>query len=69
MSDYLDHRSAKYKKMVEWIRKDMDVTTLRYQSIEDMIEAIGLPAEKLCQYCWNGKQPASPPKIRKNKKV
>lgn len=58
ISDYLDHTSPKYKKMIEWIRKDMDVTTLRYQTIEDMVAAIGLPAEKLCLYCWNGKQPA-----------
>ncbi len=60
VSAYLDPTSSKYKKMVEWIRKDMDVTTLRYQHIDDMVKAIGLPAEKLCQYCWTGKQPANP---------
>jgi amidophosphoribosyltransferase len=58
ISAYFDHTSPKYKKMVEWIRKDMEVTTLRYQTIEDMVAAIGLPREKLCLYCWNGKQPA-----------
>ena len=29
-------------------------TTLRYQRIDDMVQAIGLPREKLCLYCWNG---------------
>jgi amidophosphoribosyltransferase len=57
VSEYLDPTTEKYKKMVEWIRKDMDVTTLRYQEIDDMVEAIGLPKEKLCLYCWNGQQP------------
>jgi amidophosphoribosyltransferase len=52
---YLDPASVKYKKMVEWIARDLEVTTLRYQTIEDMVEAVGLPEEKLCLYCWTGK--------------
>lgn len=43
MRDYIDHRSKKYQQMVEWIRNELGVTTLRYQKIEDMVEAIGLP--------------------------
>jgi amidophosphoribosyltransferase len=54
ISEYTDPGTAKYKKMVEWIRKDIDVTTLRYQTLEDMIKAIGLPRKQLCTYCWNG---------------
>jgi amidophosphoribosyltransferase len=54
VSEYVDHTTKKYKKMVEWIEKDLGVTTLRYQTLEDMIEAISLPREKLCTYCWNG---------------
>lgn len=54
VSEYINHASPEYKKMVEWIRKDLDVTTLRYQTAEDMVEAIGLPREKLCLYCWTG---------------
>ncbi len=57
VSEYIDHKSEKYKKMVEWIAKDIDVTTLRYQTVDDMVEAIGLPKEKLCLYCWTGKCP------------
>lgn len=55
VSKYLDHTSKEYKKMVDWIAKDLEVTTLRYQTVEDMIKAIGLPREKLCLYCWLGK--------------
>ncbi|MCK4851814.1 MAG: amidophosphoribosyltransferase [Candidatus Omnitrophica bacterium] len=57
VSEYCDHDSGKYRKMVEWIARDLDVTTLRYQTIDDMVEAIGLPEEKTCRYCWTGKSP------------
>ncbi len=59
ISEYLDPKSEKYKQMVEWIRRDLEVTTLRYQTIEDMVKAIGLPRKKLCLYCWNGECPDS----------
>jgi amidophosphoribosyltransferase len=57
VGEYLDWSSEKYKNMLDWITKDLDVTTLRYQKLDDMVEAIGLPKEKLCLYCWNGEYP------------
>ncbi|MBN1353540.1 MAG: amidophosphoribosyltransferase [Candidatus Omnitrophica bacterium] len=54
VSEYIDNTSPKYKRMVQWIARDLDVTTLRYQTVEDMVKAIGLPREKLCLYCWTG---------------
>jgi len=57
VAPYLDEDSAQYKKMVEWITKDIGVTTLKYQKLDDMVSAIGLPADKLCLYCWNGREP------------
>ncbi len=59
VSEYVDHKSEKYKKMVEWIAKDLDVTTLRYQTVDDMVKAIGRPKEKLCLSCWTGEYPES----------
>lgn len=56
ISEYIDKDSLKYKNMIEWIARDLEVTTLRYQTIEDMIEAVGLPCDKLCLYCWTGKE-------------
>ena len=47
--------SEKYKKMVDLIAEDINVTTLRFQTVDDMVEAIGLPKENLCLYCWTGK--------------
>jgi len=54
VKEYIDRRSKKYQEMVNWIGKELGVTTLKYQEIEDMVEAIGLPREKLCLYCWIG---------------
>lgn len=69
VSEYIDHKTKKYQKMVEWIAKDIDVTTLRYQTVDDMVKAIGLPEEKLCLYCWTGECPGlSTPKTKAKKK-
>jgi amidophosphoribosyltransferase len=35
--------------------KDIGATSLKYQLLDDMVKAIGLPKEKLCLYCWIGK--------------
>ncbi|UCF06494.1 MAG: amidophosphoribosyltransferase [bacterium] len=57
VSGYIDHTSPRYMKMVEWIADNLGVTSLRYQNLDDMVAAIGLPREKLCLYCWNGEYP------------
>jgi amidophosphoribosyltransferase len=59
VSEYADDKTPKYKKMVDWICRDIGVTTLRYQAVDDMVKAIGLPKDKLCLYCWTGKCPMS----------
>ena len=54
--EYLVHNSPKYLAMVDEIRKSLNLTTLKFQSLEKLIAAIGLPAEKVCTYCWTGKE-------------
>jgi amidophosphoribosyltransferase len=53
---YLDPSSKQYKKMLKLMEKDLNVTTLRYQRLEDMVGATGLPKDNLCTYCWTGKE-------------
>jgi amidophosphoribosyltransferase len=53
-SEYIDAESEKYKAMVDVIRRRMHLTSLKYQKLEDLVKAIGLPKEKLCTYCWDG---------------
>ncbi|MBD3179797.1 MAG: amidophosphoribosyltransferase [Candidatus Latescibacteria bacterium] len=57
VSEYIDHATGKYSRMVEIIREEIQVTSLKYQTIDDMVEAIGMPREKLCLYCWTGQVP------------
>jgi amidophosphoribosyltransferase len=52
--DYTDPESDKFKEMVEIIRKKLKLTSLKYQKLENLVKAIGLPKEKLCTYCWDG---------------
>lgn len=54
LTPYTDHRTPQYQNMVERIRQRMGLTTLQYQRLDDMVEAIGLPREKLCTFCWDG---------------
>lgn len=54
MKEYSDCNSAKYAAMVDKIRENLDLTTLKFQSLDDLVEAIGLPKEKLCTHCWDG---------------
>ena len=56
LQEYTDPESPKYDQMVEEIRKELNFTTLRYNRLDDMLAAVGIPEEKLCTYCWNGKE-------------
>ncbi len=52
--DYSDEKTEKYAAMVENIRKNLDLTSLKYQKLSDLVLAIGLPKEKICTHCWDG---------------
>jgi amidophosphoribosyltransferase len=53
-ADYADPASDRYHAMVDRIRNRLHLTTLQYQRLPDMVEAIGLPKERVCTYCWDG---------------
>jgi amidophosphoribosyltransferase len=40
--------------MVEKITRRLNLTSLRYQTLEDLVAAIGLPKNRLCTHCWDG---------------
>lgn len=56
LSEYADPDSEKYKKMVNRICEKLHFTSLRYHRLDDMIESVGIAPDKLCTYCWNGKE-------------
>jgi amidophosphoribosyltransferase len=55
VSKYIDAEGEPYARMVEFIREKLNLTSLAFQRIDDLVKAIGLPAENLCTYCWTGK--------------
>lgn len=52
--EYVDPKSEKYRLMVEQIAKNLGIDSLIYQDLGDLVEAIGLPKERLCTHCWDG---------------
>lgn len=54
LNEYTDSKSDKYHEMVARICKRLNLTSLKYQELDDLIEAIGMPKDKLCTYCWTG---------------
>lgn len=53
---YVDPDSEEYANMIEEIRKELHFTSLRYHRLDDMLKAVGIEPEKLCTYCWDGKE-------------
>ncbi len=56
VQQYADPNSEKYEKMLEKICDWLHFTTLRYLRLDDMIASTGIDPEKLCTYCWSGKE-------------
>lgn len=56
LKEYADPESEKYERMVEEIRKELNFTSLRFNRLDDMLEAVGIDKDKMCTYCWNGQE-------------
>ena len=56
LAEYADPDSEKYAAMVKKIGEKLHFTSLRYHRLDDMIASVGIPADQLCTYCWNGKE-------------
>ncbi len=54
LEEYSTAGSEKNLEMIDHIRKRLRLTTLKFQRMDDLVEAIGLPKEKLCTHCWDG---------------
>ena len=56
IDEYSDASTERGKKLLETICKKFNFASLGYQSVKGLIEAIGLPEECVCTYCWTGKE-------------
>lgn len=56
LDEYIDPMTERGKCLVKTICEDMGFDSLSYQSLDGMLEAIGIDREKICTYCWNGRE-------------
>lgn len=53
---YLDPDGKEYANMVEYIREKLNFTSLRFMRLDDLKEAVGMDPDKICTYCWDGRE-------------
>ena len=51
----MDGSTERGKKMRQAICEKLHFASLEYQTLDGILEAIDLPKDQVCTYCWNGK--------------
>lgn len=54
IDEYITPGTERYNKMVDIICKRLGMTSLKFNTLENVIEAIGLPKECVCTHCFDG---------------
>ena len=54
LDKYATTDSPEYKRMVEEIGRQLGLTSVKFNKIETLIDAIGLPKERVCTHCFDG---------------
>lgn len=54
LDKYAETGSEQYNNLVECIRRKLNITTLKYTTIEDLVKSIGLPKKCICTHCYDG---------------
>ena len=56
IAEYADGSTERGKCMLKSICEEMGFDSLGYQSLDGLLEAIGLDRDKVCTYCWSGEE-------------
>lgn len=56
LKEYANPDSEKYQNMIDEICKELKFTSLRYHRLDDMLNAVDIDNDKLCTYCWDGRE-------------
>ncbi len=56
IEEYSDSETERGKKLRKALCEKFNFDSLEFQSLDGIIKAIGLPCDKLCTYCWTGKE-------------
>lgn len=51
---YATTDSPQYKRMVEELARRFNLSSLKFSTLEDLVESIGLPKECICTHCFDG---------------
>ncbi len=51
---YSDDTTPQYAEMVERIRQKLGLSSLKFNTIKDIVDAIGLPKDRICTHCFDG---------------
>ena len=56
IAEYADGKTERGQCLLRTICQDLGFSSLRYQSLDELLDAIGIDREKICTYCWTGKE-------------
>ena len=56
LDEYADASTERGQCLLKTICQEMGFDSLGYQSLGGLLEAIGIDRDKICTYCWNGKE-------------
>ncbi|MEG1594454.1 MAG: amidophosphoribosyltransferase, partial [Oscillibacter sp.] len=56
LEEYADAESERGKCLLSTICQKLGFDSLGYQSLDGLLEAIGIDRDKICTYCWTGKE-------------
>ena len=56
LDEYADGTTERGKCLLRTICESMGFSSLGYQSLDGLLEAIGIDRRKICTYCWTGKE-------------
>ena len=56
IDEYRDSNTERGRKLREYIAHELGFESIEFQTVEGACEAIGIPADELCTYCWDGKE-------------
>ena len=54
LEEYAKTGTPEYERMVNEIARRLGLTSLKFASLEDLIESIGLPKDQVCTHCFDG---------------
>ena len=56
LDEYADARTERGQCMLKTICEQLGFHSLGYQTVEGVLESIGIDKDKVCTYCWTGKE-------------